>query len=260
MRHRSLADGSAPLAPRKVLLALALIAACGLAYLSRSSSRQSQSLACVQYESGFRTRHMRRHRAHTLAMFLRQPQQADVLSKMVEEARCLLAIRTDIALSDSVDYASKIILSSNVSVVLPARRLADSTSSASAPGSASRRITRGLGLFAGADFDCPSHRDAFLNAPWSRGACLLKCLPTSTAARPQCSHAVEVCNSMTLTLVKLFRCALGACLYKREIFNPCQSTCLLTYAPMHADLPEPGGVYHYRHQRGRLHCHAEAGD
>ena len=74
-------------------------------------------------------------------------------------------------------------------------KAADAASSAPPiePVSASRRITRGLGIFSGADFPCVE-RDAFVGAPWARNACLMKCEPASTSTRPLCAHAIEVCE------------------------------------------------------------------
>ena len=63
--------------------------------------------------------------------------------------------------------------------------------------SETRRITRGLGAFAGVDFPCDRDRDAFVGAPWSRGACLLKCGPGSTGTRPRCGHAISVCERLS---------------------------------------------------------------
>ena len=59
-----------------------------------------------------------------------------------------------------------------------------------------RRLTRGLGLFAGADFPCDGDRDAFVGASWSRGACLMKCASSSTGAVPRCEHAMAVCKRL----------------------------------------------------------------
>ena len=64
------------------------------------------------------------------------------------------------------------------------------------PSSSTRRITRGLGVFSGADFDCPKDRDAFIGAPWARGACLMKCSGGSTAAAPRCPNAIAVCERL----------------------------------------------------------------
>ena len=62
----------------------------------------------------------------------------------------------------------------------------------------SRRITRGLGVFAGADFPCDSDRDAFIGAPWARGACLLKCDGRSSGGAPLCEHAIIVCARLSM--------------------------------------------------------------
>lgn len=71
---------------------------------------------------------------------------------------------------------------------------AASTAAEHTPSSKSRRITRGLGIFAGTDFPCDSDRDAFVGAPWARGACLMKCQPGSSAQAPSCAHAIAVCE------------------------------------------------------------------
>jgi hypothetical protein len=68
-----------------------------------------------------------------------------------------------------------------------------------APGasSATRRVTRGLGVFAGADFPCDEHRDAFVGASWARNACLLKCeRSVSSATSPRCTNAIRVCERL----------------------------------------------------------------
>ncbi|KAL1503467.1 hypothetical protein AB1Y20_011951 [Prymnesium parvum] len=56
------------------------------------------------------------------------------------------------------------------------------------------RVTRGLGVFAGADFPC-DERDAHLGAPWAQGACLLLCQPhAASSTAPRCGRAVAVCR------------------------------------------------------------------
>jgi hypothetical protein len=65
------------------------------------------------------------------------------------------------------------------------------------PTSPTRRITRGLGVFSGADFPCDKDRDAFVGAPWARNACLLKCSPDSTSTRPRCANAIAVCERLS---------------------------------------------------------------
>ncbi len=58
------------------------------------------------------------------------------------------------------------------------------------------RITRGLGLFSGADFPCDRDRDAFVGASWSKGACLMKCSSLGTAVSPRCDNALAVCSRL----------------------------------------------------------------
>ena len=64
------------------------------------------------------------------------------------------------------------------------------------------RITRGLGVFAGVDFPCDRDRDAFVGAPWARGACLIKCNSQPSglgASHPRCAHAIAVCERLSPT-------------------------------------------------------------
>ena len=139
----------------------------------------------------------------------------------IAEARCLLKrsadgdllIATEIAARAAepllqLDEAAR--RSGNTGSTTPGRRLGRwreavmaankaVAASSTTPGgvgatSATRRITRGLGVFAGADFPCDADRDAFIGAPWSRGACLLKCSPGSMATAPRCSNAIAVCE------------------------------------------------------------------
>lgn len=58
------------------------------------------------------------------------------------------------------------------------------------------RVTRGQGVFAGADFECPNERNAHLPvAAWSRGTCLIQCEPhPRSAATPRCRAAKAVCR------------------------------------------------------------------
>jgi len=64
--------------------------------------------------------------------------------------------------------------------------------------SATRTVTRGLGVFAGADFPC-DERDAHVGAPWARGACLLKCAAASTPSSPRCdAHPHSIHSSHEL--------------------------------------------------------------
>ena len=74
--------------------------------------------------------------------------------------------------------------------------VAASSAAEAKTGSTTRRITRGLGVFAGNDFPCERDRDAFVGAPWSRGACLLKCGPGSSERVPRCGHAISVCERL----------------------------------------------------------------
>ena len=56
------------------------------------------------------------------------------------------------------------------------------------------RVTRGLGVFGGADFPCPE-RDAHMGAPWARGTCLITCQQhASSATAPRCNRAMSVCR------------------------------------------------------------------
>ena len=73
---------------------------------------------------------------------------------------------------------------------------AEGTATSAGPASSTRRITRGLGVFAGTDFPCDHDRDAFVGAPWARGACLLKCSAGSSANAPRCANAIAVCERL----------------------------------------------------------------
>lgn len=66
-----------------------------------------------------------------------------------------------------------------------------------APTSTTRRITRGLGIFAGTDFPCDADRDAFVGAPWAKNACLLKCSANSRPNAPRCENAIAVCERLS---------------------------------------------------------------
>lgn len=56
------------------------------------------------------------------------------------------------------------------------------------------RVTRGLGVFSGADFPC-AERDAHLGAVWAQGACLIRCQEhPASATSPNCIRAMEVCQ------------------------------------------------------------------
>lgn len=174
-----------------------------LAYLARQPllRRDDGGEACLPYSDSFRTRHMRRHRAHALRKELRDGKATDSL---FAEVRCLLLLRIDGDLEEALQAAEE-------AVSVPGRRLRTAaTEAVSVPGrrlgwraefdagatSATRRVTRGLGAFAGADFPC-RQRDAFVGAPWARNACLLKCSPASSGTAPQCQHAIKVCEKLS---------------------------------------------------------------
>lgn len=134
----------------------------------------------------------------------------------VLEARCLLARSADGELAQSLEAAVKVAgpflnLDARRSTPSP-RRLAEQyeperlrrlgrfheaahAAEAAVAASSSRRITRGLGVFAGADFACDRERNAFVGAPWSRGACLILCEKGSTATAPRCAYALKVCEA-----------------------------------------------------------------
>lgn len=156
-------------------------------------------------------------------------EQAAMWRAQLDEARCLLHRSRDPELADAFLAASEKIEPLLVRFERRDNRTAPTSSSAAAPGrrlgrwasaiasakaavaassaaegtatsaglaSSTRRVTRGLGVFAGTDFPCDHDRDAFVGAPWARGACLLKCSAGSSSNAPRCANAIAVCERL----------------------------------------------------------------
>ena len=187
------------------IAALILLGLLSLAYRSRSPQASHDDRECLVFARTHATRHMRRHRARQLQSLVEElPEKAAAVQSTTDaaavqrtllEARCLLRIRRDSGLTSALASAEPRMLFpaalTNGSAV--GRRLAVRRSRAA---DSTRRVTRGLGIFAGADFACDADRDAFVGAPWARGACLIKCAPGSTAAVPRCPKATAVCERL----------------------------------------------------------------
>lgn len=183
---------------------LGLLVALLLMLTQSVQRRDDGGQACQQFAAALATRHARRRRRHTLlpellAVTEQGVAQSDAeeqkIASTLQEARCLLLLRSDPQLSHALATAEAIHL--HDSKVAHGRRLLlvrRQRASGSGPGRTSRRVTRGLGVFAGDDFSC-EQRDAFVGAPWARGACLIKCAPGSNAGAPHCPRAIAVCEA-----------------------------------------------------------------
>ena len=188
--------------------------------------------SCAPFTALHATRHARRHRRHVLLPLIEAiPTERDQLageeamrvriswSGRLAEAHCLLQKTRDPQLRKAFTRAIQVVgpamsLAANRTgsggsqlhgrrlgrwaAALASAKKADAASSAATadePASTTRRVTRGLGVFAGADFPCVE-RDAFVGAPWARGACLIKCGPGSSSSAPRCAHAMSVCEKL----------------------------------------------------------------
>ena len=190
---------------------------------------------CLSFAATHATRHMRRRRRHILYDLIQEmPKQPDQLNNQTYrratlwEARCLLHRSRDPELKRVVQVAAKAwqiqefeneptpdgrrlsgwlqdktraldgrrALGRWNAALASAKKVVEASPGAEAnPTSATRRITRGLGVFAGNDFPC-AERDAFIGASWAANACLIKCEPGSRSLAPRCSHAIAVCEKL----------------------------------------------------------------
>jgi hypothetical protein len=213
---------------------------------SGQSDESAQSTECMPYAAHHLTRHARRHRRHALLPVIRaMPRRISTLRNdtvaatwraSLTEARCLLERSSDPDLQRVVARAHENVepsllqfeLSRNRTLVgasdfagrrlgrwraaLSSAKAADEASTAAEVASATtgssttRRITRGLGVFAGADFPCDKDRDAFVGAPWSR--------TRAPHARPTLARAAPAAPGSRRTSCALrcvWPCALCVC-------------------------------------------------
>lgn len=201
-----------------------------LMFALSGSSGGSAAVGCETYAAKHAMRHARRHRRHELLHIIQQlGRDAAKASPIIlatsergcgricadaqavlDEARCLLRKTADHELSSALELTTTQIaplmrtfsskrVHTNSSSTRGGRRLgrfreAKAAAAEAALAATSRRVTRGLGVFAGDDFSCPE-RDAFIGAPWARNACLMKCEPNSQPRVPHCVRAAQVCEA-----------------------------------------------------------------
>jgi hypothetical protein len=171
--------------------------------------------ACRPFIASLATRHTRRHRRVKLVPLVEaipakfaasRGDERRLLRNVLQEARCQL-----MAPGSSADQLKRAVARAAAYISDFDSNVADSGAADAADephnftigrrlgrrlrrASLTRRVTRGLGLFAGDDFPCDSDRDAFVGAPWARGACLMKCSPGSSPNAPRCPNAIAVCE------------------------------------------------------------------
>lgn len=188
---------------RAAVLAVAAVLICLLLALHRSATAKAEVDACDATEADFSvlSRHARRRRRRELLTQVDLlPEQMARLQKArtresgraieamrhtIHVARCVVRWPAELEQVERVEAQLKrtqLALAGNATSVHGQlrRRLAEVTS---------KRLSRGLNKFAGDDFAC-AERDAHRDAPWARGACLIKC------ARPRCARAIALCDRL----------------------------------------------------------------